>query len=477
MSNVTLVPAFQCSVGDWRYYACKMKYGEVARQFSFGYELSNHAGLRSLSERTVASEARAITRHLLNAPQRFLGDLVVAAWGGEPVYTPLSMEDPDGMLQGLDQGFGVLTFDGTQAYFVLDGQHRLRAIKDALKQKPEINREDICVLIVTHYDTADGRLRTRRLFSNINRNAKQTGAAENIALDEDDGLAILTRRLLDDHPFLKQEGRVRVILGTTDDGGLRLAGGSVPKGDPRAFTTFTVLYDMLQYLARDLSSEVKAKTIRPSDDALDAAYQTLSGRLDGLLAHCGGLQAKLTAAASAKDVRAPKNAEEKGHAFMRPVVQKAVARVLSEIMAQEVAAWDELMPRLAALDWAMEAAPWDAVFSVDGSKMLTGKDNTELLAELLHAHLAPMSLAKIKAARKKFKDIRGRTYPISEEQMAARLTPGDGARVLPKVAPLEEVSDNADVAPPVTDPAQSLEGLSDRPRESSPAPFMDGLIS
>jgi DNA sulfur modification protein DndB len=30
----------------------------------------------------------------------------------------------------------VLTFDGTQQYFVPDGQHRLRAIKDALKQTP-----------------------------------------------------------------------------------------------------------------------------------------------------------------------------------------------------------------------------------------------------------------------------------------------------------------------------------------------------
>lgn len=477
MSNRTLIPAFQCSVGDWRYYTCKMRYGEVARQFSFAYELNSNAELQQLSLHSIAVRANAITRYLLTSDHRFLGDLVVAAWGGEPQYTSLSMEDPEGMLQGLDQGFGVLTFDGTQSYFVLDGQHRLRAIKDALKQKPEINREDICVLIVTHYDTPEGRLRTRRLFSNINRNAKQTGAAENIALDEDDGLAILTRRLLDDHPFLKEDGRVRVILGVTDEGGLRLAGGSVPKGDPKAFTTFTVLYDMLQYLALDLSSEVRIKTVRPSDDVLDASYQTLSMRLDGLLNNCGDLRAKLRAAVSAKDVRAPKNAEENGHAFMRPVVQKAVARVLSDIMQQQVATWDELMPRLVELDWTMGASPWDAVFSVDGSKMLTGKDNTELLAELLHVYLAPMSLARIKQARKKFKDIRGKTYPISEDQLAARLVPGDSTRPLPKIVPLNEVSDNTDIAPPVAEPVQDWEGLNNEAHEESPAPFIDGLIS
>jgi hypothetical protein len=55
--------------------------------------------------------------------------LVVAVWDGEPQYRSLSIEDPDGMLQGLDREFGVLTFDGTQQYFVLDGQHRPRVSK------------------------------------------------------------------------------------------------------------------------------------------------------------------------------------------------------------------------------------------------------------------------------------------------------------------------------------------------------------
>ena len=117
------------------------------------------------------------------------------------------MEDPDGMLRGLDREFGVLTFDGTQAYFVLDGQHRLRAIKDGIKLNPEIGKEDICVLIVTHNDNDKCRLRTRRLFSNINRNDKQTGTAENIALDENDGYAILTCRMLEVRATVVCEGR------------------------------------------------------------------------------------------------------------------------------------------------------------------------------------------------------------------------------------------------------------------------------
>ena len=136
-------------------------------------------------------------------------------------------------------------------------------------------------------------MRTRRLFSNINRNAKQTGTAENIALDEDDGFAILTRRILEDHPFLKEDGRVRVILSIGTDGEVKLATGSVPKTDARAMTTFTVLYDMLRLLSWDLPSTLIDRTMRPSDDTLDEAHACLTKRLDELFDACGDIKIKL----------------------------------------------------------------------------------------------------------------------------------------------------------------------------------------
>src|SRR6266849_269549 len=245
MSNKTFIPAFQCTVGDWKYYICMMKYGEVARQVNFAYELNNsNQELGQLIQRGISKRTKGITEYLLKSTHRFLGGLVIAAWGGEPTYTPLSMDDPEGMLKGIDREFGVLMFDGTQAYFVLDGQHRLRAMKDALMQNPDIGKEDICVLIVTHYNTPEGRRRTRRLFSNINRNAKQT-----------------------------------------------------------------VIYDLLQYLGWDCPGAMRIQHIRPLDDVLDESYKILTSRLDDLLKYCGDIRAKLAAAASAKEIRAPKDHE------------------------------------------------------------------------------------------------------------------------------------------------------------------------
>ncbi len=422
-----------------------MKYGEVARQVNFAYELGANAELGQLVQRGISARTSGITDYLLKSKHRFLGGLVIAVWGGEPIYTPLSIEDPEGMLKGLDREFGVLTFDGTQAYFALDGQHRLRAIKDAIRQNPDLGKEDICALIVTHYDSPDGRLRTRRLFSNINRNAKQTAAAENIALDEDDGFAILTRRMLEDHGFLRTNGRVRVILSVTEDGGIKLASGSVPKTDKMALTTFTVLYDMLQYLGYDFPGVMRSRSVRPSDDILEESYRSLTYRVDDMLKYCGDIRVRLEAAASARELRAPKNAEEKGHPFMRPVVQKAVARVVFEIMKQERLGWGEIMERLAALEWKMEAAPWEAVFSVDGAKMLTGKENTELLCELLHVHIAPTSMQAIKRARKSFKDVRNKQYPVSEEDLGINLCDEVSSQTLKKVERLTEISEGPEI--------------------------------
>ena len=95
-----------------------------------------------------------------------------------------------------------------------------------------------CVLLVSHYDTPEGREKTQRLFTNINRNAQKTTSAEDIALDVDDGFAIITRKLLNEHTWLSSEGVVRVFVKPpTEDGAYTLASNTVPKTDPHAWTT------------------------------------------------------------------------------------------------------------------------------------------------------------------------------------------------------------------------------------------------
>jgi len=417
MGNKTLVPALKATVGDWDYYVAVMKYGQVASQVNFAYELGGNKSLNDMIQRGLSSRTTEITEYLLRSEHRFLGALIVACWGGNPEYVSVEMSDPDGLLRDLDDNFGVLTFDGSQQFFALDGQHRLRAIKDAIKKNPELAAEDISVLIVSHFETDSGREKTRRLFTNINRNAKTTTAAENIALDEDDGFSILTRRFLTDDPFLSRDGVVRVFTKIdAETGELKLAGNSVPVSDRKAFSTITVLKDLLEHLAHDIDPSMGINQ-RPTDDVLEVSYDILSSRLQQLLLACGDIPSKLLDGVDARSVRSPKGAESTGHPFMRPVVQRAVAKTVGHLVHQGVE-WQAILDGLKSLDWELGKAPFLAVYSPERNRMITAGENADLLVALLIVHLSPPSRQAVKNARRDFKAIRGANYPLAEDDLA-----------------------------------------------------------
>lgn len=430
MPSKTFVPAFEAKVGNWTYYSCLMSYAQVAREINFAHELGGNRDLGTMIQRGVGDRTAQITEYLLTNENRFLGAIIVAVWGGNANYLPLEMDadaENQAVLAGIDRNFGVLTFDGTQQFFALDGQHRLKAIKDAVKQNPELGAEDISVIVVPHFDTPEGRQRTRRLFTNINRNAKSTNTQENIALDEDDSFAILTRRLLDDHPFLSKDKVVLVFSKVDDDGKIVLAQRSISQGSP-SWSTIGVLYDIVKEIGFDLPCTADQSKQRVTDELLDQSYEILASRLDDLLDACGNLRQRYFAAPSPKDVRAPKGREGSGHPFMRPAVQATVAKVVRHVLEQESLEWDDIIKRLASLDWRMVAAPFSAMWidTPDGrtrGKMASGKDHLQLLYNLLVVHLAPRTKVQVSRALRMYSDLKKDKYPVAAEDLIA-LIPG-----------------------------------------------------
>jgi DNA sulfur modification protein DndB len=458
MPSKTFVPAFKAHVGDWEYYLCLMSYAQVAREINFAYELGGNKDLGTMIQRGIGDRTEQITQYLLTNKHRFLGSLVVAAWGGHPEYIALEMDDSaeQGMLSGVDREFGVLTFDGTHQFFALDGQHRLRAIKDAIKKDPDLASEDIGVIVVPHFDNEQGRVATRRLFTNINRNAVKTNQQENIALDEDDGFAILTRRFVDEHPFLGKEGVVQVFSKRGDEGELRLATRQVPVGGA-AWTTIGVLYDLLRTLGYDLDGTMHKLTQRATDEVLDASYEILAKRIDSLLAAAGDIKTKYDAAVSPKELRAPKGHEGDGHPFMRPVVQVQVVRALRHVIEQKLLTWDEALARLSKLDWRLASAPFLSVWTEtpdakSKGKMATSKDNATLLMNLLVVHLAPTTKAEIERALKAYRALKGKAYTFKTDDLTGYITQPpaapagaeDATEVEVEVAAIPDVLDTGD---------------------------------
>ena len=199
---------------------------------------------------------------------RFYGPLIVALKGGDPTFIPLEMAEPNDLINPDTFEFGVLRFDGTQDYFVLDGQHRLASISAAIEQgNEEIKGDDLGIVIVRHTDTPEGRVETRRLFTHLNRWAKATTTSENITIDEDDGLAIVTRLLVRDHELLRNRVwyKTRQLPATGDDNGVDAA---------ECFTTLETIYNCNELVLRaqhTFSSDWKR--VRPEPDELDELYR------------------------------------------------------------------------------------------------------------------------------------------------------------------------------------------------------------
>jgi len=308
---MNLYPALKATMGDWTYYIVKMRMREVAQEVQFGSQVHQDVTLdeaiqRELTESRVKS---GIIPFLTRRPDRFFSSIVVAAVGGSPKFHPVRITDDERFElfkdAAIDQSFGVLTFVGDQKYYALDGQHRLKAIKSLLipdvdgsiiAEPPEgFADEEISVLMVIRPANAaeDTWLRSyRRLFSSLNRYARATDRDTNIIMDEDDCVAIVTRRLISEHAFFKSPGRHRESYRIQTK-------GRPLRENERYFTSLQQLYDLNKTLlmsswrsntgwgeeneadkTRKLEDFIK---FRPSEQYLDALYDELVLYWDALI--------------------------------------------------------------------------------------------------------------------------------------------------------------------------------------------------
>ena len=392
-------------MGSWQYYIIKMTMSDLSANVKFGSEIHDDRTLDEAIQRVLDETRvkRGLIQYLTNNKDRFFSSLVIAAFGGEPQWYPLDIaEDPKLEIfannNALADTFGVLTFTGKQQYYALDGQHRLKAIKSVLENKgdlavaipPGFKDEEISVILVIPENVADvtdrteSMIRYRRLFGHLNRYAKATDKVTNIIMDEDDGFAILTRRLIAEHHFFTAPGPHK------DSHRVKTTKGKPLKPQDSYYTSLESLYDyniaLLSSQARENlgwnDHSLTKKDIeqhRPSDEWLDKHFLELVMYWDGLITTLPDLQNE----PSTMRTHSPDDEDAIDSALFWPIGQEIMIRLARRLLDLNLPDPNaptpddvvEALRPLRSVSWSLFDAPWRNMLLVKSPKWKMRSDD------------------------------------------------------------------------------------------------------
>lgn len=183
-------PAIKAEMGNWGYYVSTMTYKQLSDFVKMPDEVTHDAGLSNQIQRSLTDSYKDIIKYLYKDDDRFFNALILAVYGGKPSWYAGVFEKDDERFNNI----GVLVFNGDEQIFPVDGQHRLKAIKEIVLAGKDNEDEEVPVIFVAHKNTDVER--TRRLFISLNT-SKPVSLSEMIALDEDDIVYIATRYIIE----------------------------------------------------------------------------------------------------------------------------------------------------------------------------------------------------------------------------------------------------------------------------------------
>ena len=384
--EMLLLPALRAKMGDWTYYIASMTLGDLAERVTTAGALRQSKKLEELIQRSLSPRAGHIAEYLRSQPQRLFGTLVIAVYGGEPEW--LEIEIGEGARpwregdERLDGAVGLLRLSGSERLYALDGQHRLVGTVQALEDNPALGTEEVAVIFVGHSEDEAGLERTRRLFGTLNRYAKPVSKRDIIALDEDDAVAIVTRRLVGTHSLFRD----RVATGKTK---------AVPVGDRVSVTSIVALYDCVEMVLKTSPEwEDVHKKFRPKDGVLDAFATRCTEYWDAVMQEREEVRMYAEASRATDPARILRG-RHGGHLLFRPIGLLAHTRVATWLCAKEGENVQQAVRRLRSVPMELAGDPWlGLLWDGENQRMITTKEAQRVAVRLMY-HSVGGTLANI----------------------------------------------------------------------------------
>ncbi|EFI3319848.1 DGQHR domain-containing protein [Escherichia coli] len=311
MKKRLVLPCLRGYLGSWTTYTCMMRLKDAAKLIGFAHELHRIEKLSDNIQRELGKGRPAeIAEYLLQDDDRFFNSLVVAVYDGDPNWHEVGGFTPNTEEAALlnfpeyaQNCLGFLSINGEEKLFALDGQHRLAGIKAAIEKSDEIGDELINVIIVAHKNTPAGIVKSRRLFTTLNKKAKLVSKDTIIALDEDDISACITRKLIESSDF--EYFNENIISFNTG-----------PVRDKTSITSIVNIYDNVQKLVAFKLGVKESDLERYRYRDNEAVYEFVSCFFRRTFEGCPEL---LNVAMNGVEAGYYRNSETGGHLLFRPI--------------------------------------------------------------------------------------------------------------------------------------------------------------
>ena len=258
--------------------------------------------------------------------------------------------------------FGFMCLTGSEEIFAIDGQHRVEGIKKAISHRSSLVKDQQCVIFVAHRKTEQGRTRTRRLFSTLNKYAKPVSPGELVALSEDDTFAIVTRKLIDEYKHLN----IGFVPLTKT--------ANIPAKDIRCVTTVLALYDLIRTISLPPRSREKRKLEigPPEKQRVEKIYDTTCDFWNLLRKFVPAIK-KVTNSQPDEELARKYRTKKGGHILFRPVGMKAFGRA-TRILVDRGARLEDAVSLLSRTTLDLNTAPWPGVLWNTVAKTMINKN-------------------------------------------------------------------------------------------------------
>lgn len=350
-----LLPAIRSHVGDWHFYTTTLSFKQIASLIKDPDEIHERKKLSNWIQREInADHALEISNYIQENQQRFLGSLIIGVYDGSPDWASINIDAPiddfnitEEQFNEIEGKLGFLHLTGNEKLFAIDGQHRVSGIKHVLQSdniNEDLNNESVTAIFVGHDTSSDqGILRTRRLFTTLNKKARPVSKAATIALDEDNGFAVVTRKIIDKF-WLFEDNRNHITYTST---------GSIPANSETLITSVVGLYEITKDLHQS-SGKKKFESVRPNDAEIEQFIQECINFFEALLDKVDGFKKVFVDhSRTANEYRS----EENNHLLFRPVGQRAFARA-AQILISRGRTLEESIDALLQINLELDSQEW-----------------------------------------------------------------------------------------------------------------------